>query len=188
MRKLHWVSIVLLAAPIAFASACGDDDSGGGATGGSTGTGGGGTGGGGTGGGGTGGSETGGTTGTGGSETGGTTGTGGTVDDGGTGGSADDGGGTGGAADDGGGTEGGGEKVCPDDYPQMVAQGATCRDYCDCMMATCASKFADDAACMTACAAITVDQLCCRTYHCDNATKGNTDTHCGHAVGMDLCQ
>jgi hypothetical protein len=186
MRKLHWVSIVLLAAPLAFVGACGDDDSSGSGTGGS-GTGGGGTGGGGTGGSetggsGTGGGETGGS-GTGGGETGGG-GTGGATDDGGTGGAADDGGGTGGAADDGGTSEGGGDKVCPNDYAQEVARGATCQDYCDCMADTCGTQFANVDACMAACNAMTVDQLCCRTWHCNNAKGGNAETHCQHAIGM----
>ena len=187
MRKLHWVSMVLLAAPIAFASACGGDDTSGGGTGGSTGTGGAtGTGGSDTGGSGTGGGDTGGSTGTGGSDTGGSTGTGGTTDEGGTGGAATDDGGTGGSTTDDGGnhTEGGAALVCPDTYEQEVARGATCQDYCDCMTGTCDTKFADNDACMTACMAITVDQLCCRTYHCNNAKGGNAELHCNHAVGM----
>jgi hypothetical protein len=195
MRKLHWVSMVLLAAPIAFASACGGDDTSGGGTGGSTGTGGTtGTGGGDTGGStGTGGGDTGGSTGTGGGDTGGSTGTGGTTDDGGTGGAATDDGGTGGSAttDDGGGGEAAAAKACTMDGD---SKGKTCDDYCTAWDDNCAGEagfmdvYANTDACMAACAAFNDSQLCCRITHAGLAS-GAADPHCFHAQGLkNNCQ
>jgi hypothetical protein len=163
MRKLHWVSLALVAAPLVLMHACGGDDTSPGGTAGSGGSTGSTTGTGGSGGSTTGGTTTGtaGTTGSGG--TAGTTGTGGTA---GSAGSKTDGGG--GATEGGGGssTEGGaGSKVeggagstaeggdsasevsvgdagnakaCTDPAAYMDSGlGQTCTDYCKTFLAVC---------------------------------------------------
>jgi hypothetical protein len=167
MRKLHWVSLALVAAPVVLMHACGGDDTSPGGTAGSggstTST---------TGTGGSGGSGTTGTTGTAGTTgSGGTTGTAGTTGSGGTAGSKTDGGG--GATEGGGGsaTEGGaGSKVeggagstaeggdapsesavsdagntrtCTDPSAYMDSGlGQSCTDYCKTFLAVCNSDSA----------------------------------------------
>lgn len=77
--------------------------------------------------------------------------------------------------------------------------GGACEGYCSIMMAVCASKFATETDCMTACAAVpgndlmdfvypapAGDNLSCRIAHASNAaaSMGATrDLHCAHAAG-----
>jgi hypothetical protein len=77
--------------------------------------------------------------------------------------------------------------------------GGACEGYCSVMAAVCSSKFADEAACLTACALVpggtftnfvypspAGDNLSCRIAHASNAaanTGTTRDLHCAHAAG-----
>jgi hypothetical protein len=209
MRKLHWVSLALIAAPLVLMHACGGDDttpapaSGTAGSGGSGGSGGSATGGGGNGGSATGGSATGGG-GNGGSATGGSAGKGGSA-------------GSGGSATDGGGgttsSEGGdaaksdaisdaastsdANATCGDDA--SPGNGQSCKDYCTLFLAICNSNtkvtdsgsfYSSNGDCMSKCNALSQTALCCRAYHVNNANGDAADakdTHCPHAAGLSLC-
>jgi hypothetical protein len=66
------------------------------------------------------------------------------------------------------------------------APGETCADYCACMTSTCPGKFANNAACLSACASFAQAQICCRGYHCTLAMSDPV-THCPHAAGEAVC-
>ncbi len=212
MRKLHWVSLALIAAPVVLMHACGGDDTSPApttSTGGSGGTGGSATGGsGGSSTGGSGGSATGGSAGTGGSATGGTGGTAGS-------GGMKDGGGTGGTStsDAGDAAKGdtgltdspsstdapgdaGGSKTCTDPAAYMDSGiGLSCNDYCKTFMDVCNSDpilgdsgafYANEGDCRSKCNAFSQAQLCCYAVHVNNAEKfdgGTRSAHCTHAAG-----
>ena len=205
MRKLHWVSLALIASPIVAMHACGGDDTtpgaagaGGGATvgtGGAKATGGGGA------------ATT--TTSTTTTTTTTTTGGGG----GGTGGGGGKVDGGGGAAPDGSPldvtlpdvvTDGGNgnTQACTDPAAYNdAAVGLTCNDYCSTFMAICNNDpsvtdsggfFANMGACLNACHNYTQPQVCCRAEHANNAammdaSQSNRTTHCPHAAGRALC-
>lgn len=77
--------------------------------------------------------------------------------------------------------------------------GGACEGYCSIMMAVCTSKFANEAACLTACALVPGgdftdfvypapggDNLSCRIAHGSNAANSmgaTRDIHCAHAAG-----
>jgi eukaryotic-like serine/threonine-protein kinase len=62
-----------------------------------------------------------------------------------------------------------------------------CAGYCDCMQRTCASTL-EVTACPATCAALTPDQIRCRTYHCFLASQSQPQVHCQHAVGrLGMC-
>jgi hypothetical protein len=65
--------------------------------------------------------------------------------------------------------------------------GTGCGAYCDCMGQNCTDRFADETACLSACATYTSSQLGCRTYHCGAASQDPV-LHCPHALGINLCQ
>jgi len=205
MRKLHWVSLALISAPLVLMHACSDDDQPANPTGGSGGSGGSG---GATSGGGK--AATGGSGGTGGSATGGSAGSAGSA---GTGGGSTEGGA--GSTTEGGAGSTGSEagdapkvdapvvdapsdasnKACENDANAM--KGKTCSDYCDTFIATCnddpiftadggSKPYASAGDCRSKCNAFLDDQLCCYLVHVDNATKydgGTRSTHCTHANG-----
>jgi len=201
MRKLHWVSLALIASPLAVMHACGGDDT---APGGTAGAGGSTTsttma----TGGGGTATTTTTTTTTTGGG--GGGTGAGGSKDGG--------GGGTGGSPGDGSPldvtlpdvlTDGGNgnTQACTDPAAYNdAAVGLTCNDYCTTFMNICntdpsvtdsGGHFANMGACLNACHNYTQPQVCCRAEHVNNAasmdaSQANRTTHCPHAIGNGVC-
>ena len=194
MRKLHLISLALLAAPLVVMHACGDDEQPAAPTGtagsaGSGGSGTGGSGGSGTGGGGTagkGGSATGGGgSGTAGSAGSGTAGSGGAKADGG----PDGSGGTGGSATEGGtdapksdaptsdapisdapmGDASAGGRVCTDGTYSDAAIGLSCKDYCDTFMAICNAEPALDAG---------------SAFY---ANRGACITSCGNFTQLQLC-
>jgi hypothetical protein len=62
------------------------------------------------------------------------------------------------------------------------------------MLTKCPAAFADEAACQTACQAITPEATkTCRVNHCGFQTTPDTmppygpDDHCGHATGVGMC-
>ncbi len=202
MRKLHWISMSLVAAPFAFMGACGGDDTttGGGAGSSSTaGSGGSGTAGtrssGGSSGSGTssggsaGSAATAGSSGSGGAATGGAAGT-----------SAPDSGGSGtastgdAAAETAAGDNGASTKCTLANDP---GNGKSCMDLCDGYFTNCkahaatASKYDNKAACVTDCKTLTQPQLCCRANHAVTLsampTQDNIDMHCPHLIGMNPC-
>jgi hypothetical protein len=209
MRKLHWVSMALIAAPVALIIHCGGDDTTP-APAGSTGTGGssttaggkGGTAGAATTGGGAG--ATGGTAGRGGS--GGSGGTGGSAGSGGTGGKTDGGGGTGGSGTDGGLVPDvltdapGATLACtdPNGYMDGGGVGTTCVQYCQAYFAVCNANpaVAADAGmgyytgqddCVTKCHGFNQAQICCYAVHVNNASlmdASGAAVHCKHAAGL----
>jgi len=205
MRKFHWISMVLLAAPFAFANACGGDDTA--APGGGAGTS--------TGSSGAGGDGTAGTSSTGGSS-GSATGTGGSGGSASTGGSAGTGGsGTGGmagtAAPDGGGggsasKDAAAETASSDDGSSTKCTtandpglGKSCLDLCNGYFKNCkalaetASKYTDQAACVADCKTLAQPALCCRANHAvtlsdiATPTPDQLTTHCPHIIGTMLC-
>jgi hypothetical protein len=202
MRKLHWISLSLVAAPLVLMHACGGDDS---TPGGSAGSGTAGKGGsGGSGGGGTGGTATGGS----GGATGGSAGSGGAKTDGGGGTTTE--GGAGSKADGAAGglpdvvvgdalldviSDGAANKRCEDDA--SPGSGQTCNDFCDKFMATCnddaifadagGKPFSSPGECRQQCATFGGAALCCYITHVDNAIRydgGTRSTHCTHAAGL----
>lgn len=204
MRKFHWISMVLLAAPFAFANACGGDDTAPGGTAGSS-----------AGSSGAGGDGTAGTSSTGGSS--GSASTGGSSGSASTGGSAGTAGsGTGGMAgtaapDSGGGgsatsgdaaaeasTDDGASAKCTNGNA-TGGDGKSCADVCGTYFKICkarpatADTYATQAACVTACKALTQVQLCCRAQHAAtlssqaNPDNDYIDLHCPHVIGMNPC-
>jgi len=204
MRKFHWISMALLAAPFAFTNACGGDDTapatGAVSSGGSSGAGG---------------SGTAGTSSTGGSS-GSATSTGGSSGSASTGGSSGSGGsGTGGTAGGAAGDGAGGSASVKDAAAESASSddgsstkcttandpglGKSCKDLCDGYFKNCkthtatASKYTDQAACVTDCKTLTQPQLCCRANHAvtlsaiATPTASDLDTHCPHLIGMAPC-
>lgn len=87
-------------------------------------------------------------------------------------------------AEDAGGDDAGGDDAGP----------TPCEAYCACMGATCATEpaypFADDAACLSACAAFSSEDLTCRAASCEAAksSSGHDKEHdCEHASGAVAC-
>ncbi|MBX3209426.1 MAG: hypothetical protein KF764_30615 [Labilithrix sp.] len=94
-----------------------------------------------------------------------------------------------GAKGDGGGSEpsdvdaGGGETDAATDAP-----ADPCPVYCACMLSTCASEFADEAACLSACAAFSAKDYACYAKHCEDAKTAADPSHdCEHASGAVAC-
>jgi hypothetical protein len=203
MRKLHFVSLALVAAPLVLLHACGGDDTA--APGGSAGSGTAGSGG-----SATAGSAGSGTAGTAGSSTGGGGAGGGTA---GTAGSSPDGSaGTGGSADGGDAAKldvavadvvigdsllgSDASNTCTSDAAS--AGGKSCNDYCDSFMANCngdpvfadagGPPYANAGACRSQCNGYSQAQLCCYITHVNNASgydagTGLRSAHCTHAAG-----
>lgn len=78
--------------------------------------------------------------------------------------------------------------------PDATADAAPgpCAAYCTCMAATCASEssypFADEAACLTSCAAFGASDRTCFANHCEDAKTANDKGHdCEHASGTVAC-
>jgi len=68
------------------------------------------------------------------------------------------------------------------------AGGDPCPGYCDCMKTACATTFADDAACLSACAALPVEDFACFAQHCEDAKTAADPAHdCEHASGAVAC-
>jgi hypothetical protein len=66
--------------------------------------------------------------------------------------------------------------------------GDPCRGYCDCMKAACSTSFADDAACLAACAAFPAKDFACFAQHCEDAKTAADPAHdCEHASGDVAC-
>lgn len=71
--------------------------------------------------------------------------------------------------------------------------GATpCATYCACMSTTCSDQpgypFADEAACLAACADFTAEHLACQTDACEDAKIAIDKAHdCEHASGLVAC-
>lgn len=73
-----------------------------------------------------------------------------------------------------------------------AAPPGPCEAYCACMTATCASEpgypFADEAACLAACAGFSADDRACYTDHCEDAKTAADKKHdCDHAAGTTAC-
>ena len=67
-----------------------------------------------------------------------------------------------------------------------------CEAYCACMSATCASEpnypFADEVACLSACAGFSADDRACFADHCEDAkTAADKEHDCEHASGAVAC-
>jgi hypothetical protein len=205
MRKLHWISMALIAAPFALAGACGGDDTtGGGAAGTSTGSSGSGT---------AGTSSSGGSAGstTGSSGSAGSTNTAGSLGTGGSGTGGTTGGMAGTAAPDSGGagtaSKDAATETAVDDGSSTKctvatdpANGKSCADYCTAFYKVCTARpvtmntYTSPADCVTKCKAFNQSQLCCRAQHAVTVAAnpdGGTDyldAHCGHTIGIGLCQ
>lgn len=205
MRKFHWISMALVAAPFALAGACGGDDTapagGAGTSTGSSGSGGSGTAGttspGGSSGsatssgGSSGSASPGGSSGSGGSGTGGMAGT-----------AAPDSGGAGSAtkgdaaAETASGDDGSSTKCTVANDP---GNGKSCADVCSVYFKSCTtiastmSTYANMAACVTTCKGLTQTQLCCRALHAAtiagnaNPNMDYLNLHCPHIIGMNPC-
>ncbi|HVH45188.1 MAG TPA: hypothetical protein VM925_22705 [Labilithrix sp.] len=70
--------------------------------------------------------------------------------------------------------------------------GGACTAYCACMTATCASEssypFADEAACLSACAAFSDANRTCYAASCEDAkTAADKEHDCEHASGTVAC-
>jgi serine/threonine-protein kinase len=69
-----------------------------------------------------------------------------------------------------------------------TAIGGACSAYCTCMRDTC-EKILPIATCAQSCAALTPEQVRCRTFHCALASQGQPELHCRHAVGqLQMCE
>ncbi|MBX3213025.1 MAG: hypothetical protein KF850_13390 [Labilithrix sp.] len=63
-----------------------------------------------------------------------------------------------------------------------------CSDYCACMLSTCASKFANEAACLATCGAFSDEDFTCYSTHCEDAKTASDPAHdCEHASGDVAC-
>ena len=63
-----------------------------------------------------------------------------------------------------------------------------CPAYCECMKTACASEFADEAACLSACAAFSAKDVTCFATHCEKAKTAADPAHdCEHASGAVAC-
>ncbi len=66
-----------------------------------------------------------------------------------------------------------------------------CAEYCTCMNASCSGAFADEGACLSACAKFTSAERDCWTYFCKAAGDAGPSSHkCEHASGghgLDEC-
>jgi hypothetical protein len=80
-----------------------------------------------------------------------------------------------------------------------AGDGKSCKDLCDGYFKVCTNvtgvmgTYADHAACVTACKALTQVQLCCRAQHAvtistmANPTAQELQDHCGHVIGKAPC-
>jgi hypothetical protein len=80
-----------------------------------------------------------------------------------------------------------------------TGDGKSCKDLCDGFFKVCTTvpgamgTYADKAACVTACKALTQVQLCCRALHAvtiasaNNPSASDLQQHCGHVIGMSPC-
>lgn len=72
------------------------------------------------------------------------------------------------------------------------AGSTPCATYCACMSTTCSDQpdypFADDAACLAACANFTAEHLACQSDACEDAKIAVDKAHdCEHASGLVAC-
>jgi hypothetical protein len=74
----------------------------------------------------------------------------------------------------------------PDAVAPPGEAGSACEAYCNCMGQNCSDRFADETACLNACATYTEQQVSCRTYHCGAAAQ-DPALHCPHALGIGQC-
>lgn len=63
-----------------------------------------------------------------------------------------------------------------------------CSEYCTCMLSACAGEFADEAACLSTCAAFSEEDFTCYAKHCEDAKTAADPAHdCEHASGAVAC-
>jgi serine/threonine-protein kinase len=76
---------------------------------------------------------------------------------------------------------------CTEECKREPIDVDACVGYCNCMGQTCRATM-DPARCPALCAAMTQEQVRCRTYHCFLASQSQPEIHCEHAIGhLNMC-